>query len=91
MADFTHVKVGDTVTRLLAGKIPMRLRVTEVTDVKIIAGIGWEFDRKTGAEIDDDLNWGPPPKVTGSFLVEQDDTSEFVKAAATKTLKDTEW
>ena len=33
----------------------------------------WEFDKKTGAEIDDDLGWGPPTaeepnKMTGSFI-----------------------
>lgn len=63
-------KVGDTVLRMLAGSIPCELRVSEVTDERIICG-GWEFDRMTGAEIDDDLGWGPPPKMTGSFLVDR--------------------
>jgi hypothetical protein len=65
--DFSHLKVGDQVTRLLAGKIPMKLEVIEIKPDRIIAGL-WEFDPVTGAEIDDDLGWGPPPKVTGSFL-----------------------
>jgi hypothetical protein len=53
---------------MLAGTIPLELLVTEVTDTKIICGGGWEFDKATGAEIDDLLNWGPPPLMTGSFL-----------------------
>jgi hypothetical protein len=65
---FNDIKVGDVVTRMLAGTIPLELLVTEVTDTKIICGGGWEFDKATGAEIDDFLNWGPPPLMTGSFL-----------------------
>ena len=62
-----EIKAGDMVTRWLAGTIPMELRVSAVTDDRIICG-GWEFDKKTGAEIDEDLGWGPPPKMTGSFI-----------------------
>ena len=29
---------------------------------------GWTFCRKTGAEIDEELGWGPEFGVTGSFL-----------------------
>jgi hypothetical protein len=65
---FQHVKVGEVVVRLLAGTIPMKLMVTEVTDKLIITGGGWEFDRVTGAEVDDLLHWGPPPLMTGSYL-----------------------
>jgi hypothetical protein len=64
------LKVGDAVTRLFGGTSPaasMELRVTKITEDRIICG-GWEFDRATGAEIDDDLGWGPPPRETGSFL-----------------------
>lgn len=68
MLKFGHVQIGDSVTRLLAGTIPMSLKVVHVTEDRIITGGGWEFDRATGAEIDDDLDWGPPPKSTGSFL-----------------------
>lgn len=49
---FEHIKVGDIVTRMLAGTIPMELKVTEVTDTLIACG-PWEFDRITGHEIDD--------------------------------------
>lgn len=66
MAD--KIEVGDVVTRILAGEIPVKLKVTDIKDGRVICG-AWEFDAKTGAEIDDDLGWGPPPKRTGSFLV----------------------
>lgn len=67
MKTFEYVKPGDVVTRMLAGVVPMKLKVAAVTD-KII-DCGWTFDRITGAEIDEDLDWGPPPKHTGSYLV----------------------
>ena len=47
--------MGDTVTRLLAGKIPMELPVTDVTDSRIVCG-WWEFDRDTGIEIDEEIS-----------------------------------
>ena len=47
-------KVGDTVVRMLAGIVRMELKVTEVTDEKIICG-WWEFDKATGVEIDEDI------------------------------------
>lgn len=61
------IKVGDKVTRTLAGTVKMELFVTEITDSTIICG-WWTFDKSTGAEIDEDLDWGPPPKMTGSVI-----------------------
>ena len=62
---------GDIVTRLLAGTIPMELRVTAV-DARFIycgpAGSGWKFDRASGAEVDEELGWGPQFGATGSYL-----------------------
>jgi len=49
----------------------MELTVTEVTHDRIICG-DWEFDQTTGAEIDEVLGWGPPPKSTGSYIVKED-------------------
>lgn len=71
MKTFEHIKVGDTVTRMLAGVIPMQLKVTSVTDTLIKCGDegGWWFDRKTGAEEDEELQWGVKFGATGSFLV----------------------
>lgn len=64
---FDNLKVGDTVIRMLAGTVPMRLQVNEVTDSTLVCAL-WTFDKATGAEIDEDLNWGPPPLKTGSFI-----------------------
>ena len=66
-----EVKPGDKIVRMLAGTIPMELIVTEVTETEILCGArdeGYLFDRKTGAEIDEEIGWGPPPKITGSYL-----------------------
>mgnify|MGYP001572383740 CR=1 FL=1 len=59
--------IGDVVTRWLAGTLPMLLRVTEVRADRIVCG-AWEFDPACGAEIDEDIGWGPPPGQTGSFI-----------------------
>jgi hypothetical protein len=42
------------------------LKVTQLTADRIICG-GWEFDRRTGVEIDEYFGWGPGG-FTGSFL-----------------------
>ena len=49
------MKVGDTVTRMLGGIVPMRLIVSEVTEDKIICG-AWVFDKVTGIEIDEGID-----------------------------------
>jgi hypothetical protein len=54
MSKFHHVKVGDSVTRMLAGTIPMPLKVTEVSETLITCG-WWQFDRETGVEEDPEL------------------------------------
>lgn len=62
------MKVGDKVTRWLAGSIPMELTVTAIEGDRFMCG-DYTFDMKTGAEIDEDLGWGPPPApMTGSFV-----------------------
>ena len=63
-----YLQVGDTVTRMLCGELPMDLKVTEITENTIVCGF-WEFDKETGCEIDEDLDWGPPPKHTGSYIM----------------------
>lgn len=63
---FKHVKEGDTVTRMICGTMPMKLKVTKVDDKLIHCG-DWTFDRVTGAEVDEDLGWGPT--ATGSVLL----------------------
>ena len=44
----------------------MELKVTKVDDKLIHCG-DWTFDRVTGAEVDEDLGWGPT--ATGSVLL----------------------
>lgn len=61
------MQVGDIVTRMLAGTVPMELRVTEITDDKIVCG-WWTFDKNTLGEIDEDLGWDGVTN-TGSYLV----------------------
>ena len=64
----SDLQVGDTVRRIIRGVAAMEMKVTGVTDDKVICG-PWEFCRLSGAEIDEDLNWGPPPKQTGSMIM----------------------
>ena len=60
---FEHVLPGDVVIRMLAGTIPMRLRVAKVDDTLIYCGdfdeSAWTFARSTGAKVDHTLGWGP--------------------------------
>lgn len=64
---FENIKIGDPVIRLLAGTVPMKLLVTEMTEDTVVCG-WWTFDRATGAEIDEDLGWGATPLHTGSYI-----------------------
>ena len=80
MASFRHLKVGDNVTRMLAGTIPMPMRVTKI-DGHIITCVAleengdvvpycdWTFHADNGGEIDEELGWNPPHTPTGSVLV----------------------
>lgn len=61
------VEVGDTVFRFLGAiGAPLPLRVSAVTEEQIICG-DWQFDKRTGAEIDEFLGWGPA--LTGSYVL----------------------
>ena len=61
------VVVGDTVFRFIGGSATlMSIRVTAVTDELILCG-EWRFDKRTGAEIDELLGWGPA--LTGSYIL----------------------
>jgi len=64
----SEIAAGDFVLRRFGGvPKPLRLKVTLVTADRIICAGGWEFDRQSGAEIDEDLGWGPGT-VTGSLI-----------------------
>lgn len=60
------VVVGDTVFRFIGNAILRPIQVTAVTDERIVCG-AWEFDKRTGAEIDELLGWGPT--LTGSYIL----------------------
>ena len=60
------LKVGDEVVRMIAGGPFMRIKVTRVDPDTVRCG-EWEFDKHTGAEIDEVLGWGPGG--TGSHIV----------------------
>ena len=63
--ELANLKVGDTVTRMLGGSIPMELVISRIDDV-IECG-PWTFNKDTGLEIDEDLGWDGV-RITGSFL-----------------------
>lgn len=83
---FHHLKPGDKITRLISDrKIPMEMVVVKIEDGLIhcdttqFGGTGvisdghyWTFDPTSGAEVDDDLMWGPLWGRTGSFLAEEE-------------------
>ena len=66
MKKLEELQVGDTIIRMLAGIIPMEIKITEITDTEINCG-EWSFSRQTGGEIDEDLDWDGVIK-TGSYL-----------------------
>jgi hypothetical protein len=64
----SELKPGDNVHRWLAGcNASMSLTVKSITANRIVCFGGWEFCRVTGAEIDEQLGWGPDG-VTGSYI-----------------------
>jgi hypothetical protein len=56
--------------RMLGGGVPMmRMRVTRVDAHYVYCG-DWQFDIKTGGEIDAELGW--TATMTGSYIVIED-------------------
>lgn len=64
-----ELKVGDEVTRMLAGVLPMKLHITKIENGLIHCG-DWTFDEKTGVEEDQELGWGIRFGHSGSFLLD---------------------
>lgn len=71
--DLLNIKPGDLIERMLGFSIPVYLVVQEVTDDLIKAG--WEFDRNTGLEVDDDI----PVKVSYIRRVMNEEQKELLK------------
>lgn len=73
---FVEAKVGDKVTRMVAGTLAVPMTVVEIKGDLLVCsaddspqGIFWEFDINTGMEVDESLEWGPKFRATGSILV----------------------
>jgi hypothetical protein len=60
-----NLRVGDQVTRWLAGVVPMPLAVTAIKGGLIECGL-WTFDARNGAEVDPELGWDEGG--TGSYI-----------------------
>ena len=69
----SELKPGDKVYRWLPGcSAPMPMTVKSITANRIVCVGGWEFDRATGAEVDEELGWGPGG-ITGSYIEPNDE------------------
>lgn len=68
------IKVGQKVIRHVAG-IEHALFAIKIENGIAKCGPkpestwGWDFDMSTGAEVDAYFNWGPPPLLTGSYIL----------------------
>lgn len=67
-ASFDYLQPGDKAIRLLAGRIPTEITIKTVTEDRIISDCGWEFDRTTGFEIDEELGFSPETGTIVSLL-----------------------
>ena len=80
---FDYLNPGDRVLRSFAGAgMEMIVRSKQEStiicdalqaDGSIFPG-EWTFDLTTGAEVDEDLGWGPQFGITGSFLIKEEDS-----------------
>lgn len=66
--EFWSVKQGDVLIRMLAGTVPLKVKVVKVDENLIHVAGGWTFSRATGAEEDPELGWGDKFGQTGSYL-----------------------
>lgn len=74
------LKPGDRAVRMLAGVVACDVEVVRVEHLRLTVrpaeaaererfpGAEWDFCRGTGAEIDEELGWGPETGITGSYL-----------------------
>lgn len=60
---------GQKVIRMLAGTIPIPMKVTSVHEGLVSCG-PWTFDDETGVEEDPELGWGTSSGITGSYIKE---------------------
>ncbi len=74
MTRLRDLRAGDRVLRTFGSHPAMTLTTTEVGGGLIRCG-PWTFDRETGAEVDEDLQWGPAFGRTGSYIEPAPDES----------------
>lgn len=74
--DFSSLKIGDKLTRVLGGVVEMPVIVGYIDEnifkVGEVDGViswedGWAFNKHTGLEIDEDLGWDGI-SITGSYI-----------------------
>jgi hypothetical protein len=76
---FEHLKIGDRVDRYHGSGFFMEMEVVDHSNNLIVCAAitadgkglvmgGWTFDTKTGAEEDQDLEWGVKYGATGTYL-----------------------
>jgi len=91
---FEDLKVGDRVYRMMGGRDKpwMEMEVMEIKDNLLVCGAivqdggkelvvfkgGWTFDRNSGLEEDDDLQWGLKYGKTGSYLKRRKDKPDAI-------------
>ena len=65
-----ELQIGDKVRRMLASHLYFDLKVSNITEDYIICGskYTWKFCKKTGMEINEELQWGPQYNYSGSFI-----------------------
>lgn len=78
---FKEIKIGDELTRMLGGRVPIKVEVSRLTEefifvkpvdktnFKEIEGvdIDWRFNRQTGMEVEPTIGWDGETK-SGSYL-----------------------
>lgn len=83
-------EVGMLVHRILGGvvEMPMIIKTVDETSFTVVPQEKpdfedhWTFDIATGAEIDEDLKWGPKYGITGSIIKEIIEAEKAARAAA---------
>lgn len=71
--EYNSIKAGDVIERMLAFAVPVYLVVQKVEGN--IIDCGWEFDRNTGLEIDEDI----PTTVSYISKILTEEQKEIVK------------
>lgn len=66
----SQLKAGDTIDRIMGPGLVVPLIISKI-DEKLIHCGPWKFDKLSGAEVDEELGWGPEFGQTGSWIQPQ--------------------